>query len=96
MIDETMMQEIAHTEACLVVEPVAAALWGPKNSELEGGRDESQGITHKVDHLYEQSINGGLPARISAQSFDRKTKLQVAALTGTFTLAIFVAGAIIA
>ncbi len=93
------MRRIAHDEATKVVtevvEPIATALWGPKNSRLQGGRDVDQGIAQKVDDMYQQSHNGGLPAKITAASFDRRTKIQVAVISGGFSVVLFVAGAII-
>jgi len=90
------VRRVAREEAAAMIEPLAEAMWGPKNSTLEGGRDVDRGIAHKVNELYQQSRNGGLPSKITAASFDRRTKIELAIVGGTFTAVTAVVVAVIA
>lgn len=47
------------------VEELSAVLLGPRRSPLiGGGRDEVQGIAHKIDQLWAAAQGGGLNVRI--------------------------------
>jgi hypothetical protein len=73
------------------VEELAVGWLGPRRSELAGGgRSTEEGAAHKLDTLWTQSQNGGVPSRLSGRD---RTAILLAVAAGVANIAVEVAKA---
>jgi len=65
------------------VKEIAVVVMGTPKTHLEGGGRHDDGLVHMKHQWNEYLQNGGVPARVTSSSLDRKTKLWAAGIGGT-------------
>ena len=65
------------------VQEIAVVVMGTPRTQLEGGGRQDDGLIHMKERWDDFIENGGVPARVTSSSLDRKTKLWVAGIGGT-------------
>ena len=64
------------------VKEIAVVVMGSQQTRLEGGGRNEDGLVH-MKHQWDTYLqNGGVPARVTSSSLDRRTKLWAAGIGG--------------